>query len=964
DHANIGVIARNGTARLETADLTRGKNELHLRGTVDLPRRFEDFGRTTTAIEVAATAPDLAEITADMPQKISGSARVTGKIDIHESKVNGQFSVVAGALGSADGTIERINAEMNLTKTVSPPESKKPWFADLRSDTTVNATNIRVRDFAFDSMDAVIHNVDDLVTFERALVRRGQNEFSLTGEYRLPPDLHRADTQPAKVDVVLNAPQLAEYWFNESADRIYGPLQINGQIEWRNGVANGQLSVFGADLRFRDMMIHQVSSQCAISENVVYLNDFAASLNQQDTISANGIADLRAPHRYRGSLLANIVDLSVLNPLMRASGNENSIGGTLVVDWQGDGEIRSSNNSGKLKLKLDKGRYGDQLKALQANIDASYSRDGFDAPIIFFRSDKMDFQAVAQTRGERLEINKIQLNQGTLKYADGYVSIPFVWKNIGTDKSPLPADGTVSATFQTENLDIKKVFEDVGMKPPASGTANVKFEAGGTLSQLNANLVVQMRQLRTDNIPKLEPASVDLSAEARDGRVTITGNVQQPKIQPITLNANFPFPVREMVKQRKMPDNTPITAQVRMPRSSVNFMRQFIPEVEELDGDLAFDVDIKGTIAEPVLSGSGDVTINVGRFSNPTLPPLQNFKGRLVFNRDTLNLERFGGELAGGPFSVSGRVVFPKLTQPNLEMQLKASSVLVARNDSLTARADADLSLTGPLTSATVKGNVALTNSHFLKNLDLIPIGLPGRPAPEPPVSRPQFSIPDPPVRDWKFDVALKTKDPFLIRGSLANGGARIDLHLGGTGLHPILDGQVRMENVEATLPFSRLEIQFGFLYFDPSDPLNPKLDLHGTSVIRDYTIHVFVYGRSLSPEAVFTSEPPLPQEEIISLLATGTTRQELTGNNNVLAGRAAMLLFQQLYRKVFKKGESTNSSTVFDRLDVDFGQVDPRTGQQTATARFKVNQQIVVIGDIEVGGDFRGMVKYLIRFR
>src|SRR4029077_16069960 len=135
------------------------------------------------------------------------------------------------------------------------------------------------------------------------------------------------------------------------------------------------------------------------------------------------------------------------------------------------------------------------------------------------------------------------------------------------------------------------------------------------------------------------------------------------------------------------------------------------------------------------------------------------------------------------------------------------------------------------------------------------------------------------------------------------------------------------------------------------------------TSVIRDYTIHVFVYGRILSPEAVFNSEPPLPQEEIVSLLATGTTRQELTGNNNVLAGRAAMLLFQQLYRKVFKKGEGTNSSTVFDRLDVDFGQVDPRTGQQTASARFKVNQQWVLVGDIAVGGDFRGMVKYLIRF-
>src|SRR5207245_10479989 len=106
-------------------------------------------------------------------------------------------------------------------------------------------------------------------------------------------------------------------------------------------------------------------------------------------------------------------------------------------------------------------------------------------------------------------------------------------------------------------------------------------------------------------------------------------------------------------------------------------------------------------------------------------------------------------------------------------------------NDTLTPRTDADVRVNGPLKTASVTGNVALTNSQFLKNIDLIPIGLPGRPAPEPPSSRPDFSFPDPPLRDWKFDVAIKTKDPFLIRGNLANGGPVSDLKLSGQGLHP-----------------------------------------------------------------------------------------------------------------------------------------------------------------------------------
>jgi autotransporter translocation and assembly factor TamB len=473
---------------------------------------------------------------------------------------------------------------------------------------------------------------------------------------------------------------------------------------------------------------------------------------------------------------------------------------------------------------------------------------------------------------------------------------------------------------------------------------------------------VQVRDLRAANLTNFEPATFDMTAQVKDNKLNVNGKLQHAKIQPLEITAQLPFDAARVAREG-LADATPVSARVHLPRSSVNFIRQFVPDIEQLDGDAALDVVVSGTIGNPQLTGSGDITINVARASDPTIPAVTNFKLRASFARDALTLEQFGGELSGGKFSVSGGVRFPRLTQPIIDLTFKADSALVARSDALTARVDADVKVTGPLASASVTGTVATTNSHFLKNIDLLPIGLPGRPPPEPPSSRTTLSFPNPPLRDWKFDVALKTKEPFKIAGNMAHGGAVADLHLVGTGLHPGISGMVRLENVEATLPFSRLEIAYGFLYFDPSDSLNPKLDLHGTSVMRDYIIHVYVYGSSLAPEAVFSSEPPLPQEEIISLLATGTTREELTGNNNVLAGRAATLLVQQLYRKIFKKGAATESNNLFDRLDVDIGQTDPRTGQRQAAARFKINDHFVLMGDVDVAGGYRGMVKYLIRF-
>lgn len=963
DRVTLNVTARDGVATLESGEATNGLNRIGLKGTADLPARIGEFGRSGAVVEINGTLPDLKSLTARFPQPLIGAATVTGRAEITDAVLRADLSFAGGPIAYGDGLAASVTGTLKASKQMPPAGVEKIYYDELRSQIHLEMTDVRSGENVFDSVSADLTSEGARVKVDRVVALRKENRFTASGEYVLPEDFSQARTQPGSFNIALGAVELGDYWPEGSPNRITGPLQVSGEVTTTDGKADGHLSVYGSNLKFRTVTIPEISAEANISRNVVYLNDFTAKLNDVDYIGGNGVFSLDRPHHYSGKLSAHVADLTRLKPILVAMGNNNEIAGSLMIDWEGSGDAADLKNSGKLKLTLEKGRYAN-LQRLQANIEAEYSPEGLNVPIIFLGSDKMDFQAILTAKDSTLEISKIQIDQGKAKYASGYVSLPFIWKNLGTGQPLFLEDGKVLVNFQSENLDLQKLFADLGEKPLATGLLNVKLDAQGTLAQLTGRLDVQMRELHSAEYPKLEPATFVLAADLQNNQLAFNGKLQQSKIQPVQITANLPFNVSTILSERKFDETTPLTAKVLMPRSSVNFLRQFLPGIVQLDGDLALDVDVTGTVAKPILSGAGDITINMARFTNPTLPALSGFHSRLTFAGDVLHFERFNGDLAGGPFSVSGQVTFPKLTEPNLDFQLKAQAVLVARNDSLTARADADVRVVGPLKSATVTGNVALTNSQFLKNIDLLPIGLPGRPAPQPASDRPDFSVTEPPIRDWKFDIAVKTKDPFLIRGNLANGGALVDLHLTGTGLRPALQGVVRLQNVEATLPFSRLEIASGLLYFDPSDSFNPKIDLQGTSLIRDYTVHVYVYGTSLAPEAVFTSEPPLPQEEIISLLATGTTRQELVGNNNVLAGRAAMLLVQQLYRKVFKKGEPTKSNSVFDRLQVDVGNVDPRTGQQTATARLKLNEQFVLIGDLGVGGDFRGIVKYLIRFK
>jgi TamB, inner membrane protein subunit of TAM complex len=962
DRATAHISAHDGVATLAPIELTRAGTGLQVHGTVQLPEEADDLGRSPAKFEIIGNDLDLAPITSAMEKPLTGHGQINGTLEVRDQQMQAALRVGTGTVSSRDFSVEKLEAAINATKNLRIHKKDAPWFEGMRADMNVVVSAARNDEFAVDSVSAHLEENGEVVNINNLTVQRGPNQIAGSGSVRLLANEKDFTKQPATIQFAINAPQTGDFWNENSPNRVTGVFNASGSVQWNGASADGWFNVYGTNLQVRNLSVPQLSGAGSIWQSTVFLNDLTANLNQRDFVNGLGTLDLRGERKFAGKLAIDIADLKTLKPLLEAGGSKTDLGGSFTMNWNGHGSLARLTEVGSLKLDWKNGRLGN-MKAMTANIDATYSQAGLDVPTFFIGSDRMDFQAVVSAKGETLEISKIQLDQGQAKYATGYASIPFIWKNVGTNQSVFPRDGKVNATFDSANLDLKKLFDDFGMEPAASGFLSIKLVAGGTLADLQARLDVDGRDLRNPRLPNLDPATFRLSADAAGKKINVTGELKQARIQPVSINATMPFDAGEILSTRSFDENTPLQATVRLPRSPVNFLRQFIPAVEQLDGDVAFDVAIGGTIARPVFSGSGDITINAARFTNATLPALHGFQSRLLFRENTLTLERFHGDLAGGPFSLGGRVVFTKLTEPNMDVDLRAESILIARNDTLTARADANLKVTGPVASATVKGNVALTNSQFLKDIDLIPIGLPGRPAPQPLENRPDYSIKVPPLRDWKFDIAIKTKDPFAIRGNLANGGAIIDLHLGGTGGHPELKGTVKLQNVEATLPFSRLDVTNGFLYFDPSDSFNPKIDLQGRSLIRDYTVRVYVYGDSLSPQAIFTSEPPLPQEEIISLLATGTTRQELTGSGNVLAGRAAMLVVQQLYRKIFKKGQPTQSNSVFDRLQVDVGTVDPRTGREQATARFKVNENWVLVGDIGVGGDFRGQVKYLIRF-
>src|SRR5512132_2639641 len=407
----VEVSAGQGRATLQSADIVQTQNEFHLNGTIDLPATFEDLGRTPASLQIAGKAPDLEKLTAGIPVGLTGSVQFNGKIDIVDANAQVTLGITGEAVGFSDGIIDNLNATLRASKMIatrktlpasSPPATARtPWFADLRTAMEFTLTGIRYRDYIVDSVNGSINGTDDILGLDQATLRRNQNELSIRGRYQLPKDIGNAPSQPVQLDIALNAPEIGDFWVANSPSKISGPLQMTGHIERKQGIVDGQISLSGSNLKMRDLVVQRLSAQSSIANNVIHLNEGSAILNNTDYVNATGTFNLQPPQHYNGKASASVLNLAALEPLLRAFGNQSQLAGSLKLDWEGSGNAQAFTNTGNLKFVLEKARYGN-LQGLQANIDASYSPEGLELPIIFFATTNMDFNAIARTKGDTL----------------------------------------------------------------------------------------------------------------------------------------------------------------------------------------------------------------------------------------------------------------------------------------------------------------------------------------------------------------------------------------------------------------------------------------------------------------------------------------------------------------------------------------------------------------------------------
>lgn len=975
DSIETHIAFAKGKATLTGTKISVGPSSVSLKAIADLPPTINDFSHTDADAELAIDAPDLAALTQPfMEEAIGGVLSGGGKVGLHNRRAVVDLALTASKIANEKIAVSNATVKVTANKGLDQPVGAAP-FDGLSSQVSAQAGTLRFGEIEIDQVLVDAQTRDDLATLTTLSVTREQNSVTAKGTYRLPRE--KGTPAPIDAEFAVKAPQLESFHLGKKSDPenpdlkqviLTGRVDLAGKIHSVGDVMNGSVTLDGGDFEFGGFKAERLAGEANIINNEVQVEKIGVQINKTDQIALSGKVGLKEPMAYEGAVLVLFQDLAVLQPLLANFGVQESLGGALDFSAETQGKLKPQEHLGKIELKVDKAHYG-KFDLTQFRLATLFGPDFVESSDFHVATGVTTLDGKLEWRDKKAKLKDINLMQGTQQALTGYILVPFDPQN---KEQPVSFEQRLGANVNAKDLDIAKLMQTLGQKPPVTGTVSMNLLLAGTVLKPIAHLKVNARSLKSPAAAKLDGAEVDLVAHYSEKELTLDTAVRQREIQPLVIKGRVPIDIEAAVQNKKLDPDLPVDLTVKLPPSSLAFVPKLAAAVRSIAGTAAIDARVTGTVGKPHLSGMADVKLDYARLNNGNVPNIGKLALNLGFTEQQVTINKFTGDLGGGTLNIGGKVLLPKLNEPAFDLRIKSDKILVKRDDAVTVRVDTDLGIQGPLAGGKIAGTVWVTQSRFFKEIDILPIALPGRPKPK---ARPApksassgpatISLP-PPMDKWTFDIAIKTRaeDPFQVRGNMANGAAAVDLKFAGTGAEPYLEGIVRIENLVASLPFSKLNITRGFVTFTKDEMLQPKLDITAESQIREYRIQIYIYGAATDPKISMTSEPPLPQEDIISLLATGTTISELTGNSEVLAGRAASLLFQQLYRKIFKNKAPGENVPVLNRFEVEAGGVDARTGRQEVAARVKINDNIYLLGNVDVAGAFTGRVRYLLRFR
>lgn len=309
-------------------------------------------------------------------------------------------------------------------------------------------------------------------------------------------------------------------------------------------------------------------------------------------------------------------------------------------------------------------------------------------------------------------------------------------------------------------------------------------------------------------------------------------------------------------------------------------------------GTLDVNLNATGSLQQPVLQGR--LEVNNTFISHNDFPSgLSDLNGVLVFDSNRIQIGNLKGTTGGGTITLTGSASYQS-GSVLLDLGATAQGVRLRYPPGVSSTANADLRLTGTTNSAILSGDVLVTKLAVTPGFDFAAYIERSR-------QTAVFTQSDSLASRLRLDVRVATTPDLQMQTAIARLSGNADLRVRGTADRPAILGRAEVLEGEISFNGAKYKLERGDVTFANPAKTQPIIDLQATTRVRDYDITVRFRGDASAPNGLkvtWQSEPQLPEQDVIALLALGRTQEESanaqSGGSLGFGGEASNLLINE----------------------------------------------------------------------
>ncbi|CAN5686645.1 hypothetical protein BH10BDE1_BH10BDE1_00830 [soil metagenome] len=439
----------------------------------------------------------------------------------------------------------------------------------------------------------------------------------------------------------------------------------------------------------------------------------------------------------------------------------------------------------------------------------------------------------------------------------------FVW--------PLTNDAPMSIHFNSNDWNYAPVFAAFAgptgrrdFEGKLTATVDLKAAKGGFWNA-NGSAVVQKLSLRRGAIELANERP--MRAEAKEGAISV---------KDFELKGDGTF--------IKIADRTGSDAPARKidiqinSKIDMNLLSIFTPFFEEMRGLLSMAIAYKHGPEGSDIIGSAYVDRAFLKFAD--FPhAFENLQSDIVFNHRKVIINTIKSDFAGGKIQAVGGLEIKGKHQVPVNVNGTFEKITLNIPDKIRTSGSGDFTFSGGWFPFLLKGNYTVKDGLMSKELGDGGTGTGDN------LRRDQFLprfLVEETFQPLVVDLSIDFSNSIQLKNKMIEGAAAGKLQVTGIPTKPTITGTVR------TLPETRInfrenlfDVTSALLTFEDPIEINPRINVQARTRVDNYDVNLLVQGTAKKPEIAVTSIPPMPERDILSLLALGTTDQQLSTNTS-----------------------------------------------------------------------------------